>query len=240
MDQIHDAIGEAGGEIRAEINRAVFLQPPRHVDARIALRECELDVRIGLVIAQQDVVAGLVLFDEVVFKRHRLLFVFDDDGLEVRGDFEHPIALDVGGRRLLEIRPHARPKRLGLADVNRPAGMVLENINAGQGGQVFGLAAAILVHRGPPRHSIMSQRAEHAKGTMFLPHAKWLRWASSVRAGSSIRPEKSPTAWKPSSHPPFGPTSPSKRRRGWPRHTSLRPPRTSAVNHVLNAVQPEF
>ena len=151
MDQVHNPVRKAGGKIRAEINGPVFLQPARNVNAREALAERQLDVWIGLVITQQNVIAGLILFDQVILKRHRLFLVFDHDGFEVLSRFEHPVALRVVScRRLLKIRPHARAQRFGFADVNRRAPFILEDVNAGKVGQIFGFAAAGLVHRCSP------------------------------------------------------------------------------------------
>ena len=59
VNEIHDAIGEVGGKVRAKVNRPVFLYAARHINAREAFVSGELDVGVRLVIAQQDVVAGL-------------------------------------------------------------------------------------------------------------------------------------------------------------------------------------
>ena len=59
MNQIDDAIGKIGREVRAEVGAAVLAQAAGDVDAREALGEGELHVGISLVVAQQDVEARL-------------------------------------------------------------------------------------------------------------------------------------------------------------------------------------
>ena len=82
VDEVHQAVRQVAGEVRAEVSRAVLAQPPRDVDARILLAG-QLDVGIGLVVAQQDVEARLVLLDQVVLERQRLLLVVDQDVVDV-------------------------------------------------------------------------------------------------------------------------------------------------------------
>ena len=60
VNEVHDAVRQAMREVRAEVERAVFAQAARDVDARIFLEGGEADVGIGLVVAQQDVELGLV------------------------------------------------------------------------------------------------------------------------------------------------------------------------------------
>ncbi len=79
VNQMHEAVGEAGREIRAEIKRAVFDEAARDVDARIFFECGVADVGIGFVVAQQDVELRLVPLDEIVFEREGLSFVVDDD-----------------------------------------------------------------------------------------------------------------------------------------------------------------
>ena len=83
VDEVHQAVRQVAGEVRAEVGGAVLAQPPRHVDARILLAG-QLDVGIGLVVAQQDVEARLLLLDQVVLKRQRFFFVVDQDVVDVR------------------------------------------------------------------------------------------------------------------------------------------------------------
>ena len=106
VNQVDDAIGEIGREVRAVVGAAVLAQAAGDVDARIALAERELHVGISLVVAQQDVEARLLLLDEVVFERERLFVVGDDDVVDVDGLADQraglgvfPAALDENRRR---------------------------------------------------------------------------------------------------------------------------------------------
>ena len=55
VNEVHDAIGEAMGKERAEIDRTVFAQPARDVHARIFFKGRETNIGIGLVVPQQDI-----------------------------------------------------------------------------------------------------------------------------------------------------------------------------------------
>ena len=83
MDQVDDAIGEIGREVRAVVGAAVLAQAAGDVHAREALGQGELHVGISLVVAQQDVEARLLLLDEVVLERQRLFVIGDDDVVDV-------------------------------------------------------------------------------------------------------------------------------------------------------------
>ena len=97
VDQVYDAVGEVGREVRAVIVRPVLFEPARHIHARVALAERQLDVGVALVVTQQNVVARLELLDQVVLERERLLLVVEDDGLKVVGRLEHQVPLLVRG-----------------------------------------------------------------------------------------------------------------------------------------------
>ena len=84
VDEVHQTVGEIAGKIGAEVGRAVLLEPPRDIHARIRLLG-QLDVGIGLVIAQQDVVLRLVLLDQVVLKSECLFLVADENVVERAG-----------------------------------------------------------------------------------------------------------------------------------------------------------
>ena len=131
VDQVHHLVREPGGEVGAEIDRAVFFQPPRDVDARIFFERAVADVGVSLVVAQQHVELGLVLLDEVVFEREGFFFVVDDDVLDV-GDFAHERAglgvLPVGFE---EVRAHAASQGARFAYVENRAARVLEEVHPG-------------------------------------------------------------------------------------------------------------
>ena len=59
-------------------------------------RAGQLDVGISFVVAQQDVEARLPLLDQVVFERQRLLFVVDQDVVDVAASRMQRAGLDVG------------------------------------------------------------------------------------------------------------------------------------------------
>ena len=135
VDEIDDPIGQAGREVRPEVERAVAAQAARRIDPRIALADRQLDVRVGLVVAQKDVVARLLLLDQVVLKRQRFLLVVHDDVVEVDGLAQQRSGLGIVGRALQKIGAHAGAQAVGLAHVDDLAVGVLVQIHAGRGRQ---------------------------------------------------------------------------------------------------------
>ena len=134
VDEIDDAIREVGGEVRAVVGAAVFAQAARDVDARPALAQRELHVRISLVVAQQDVEARLALLDEIVFERQRFFVVGDDDVVNVDG-FAHQCAgLRVLPAAFVEVAGDAAAQVLRLAHIDDFAFGVFVEIHAGLGG----------------------------------------------------------------------------------------------------------
>ena len=69
--------------VRAEVARAVVLQPPRHEHARERLLHRDLDVRIRLVVAQRDVEPRAVLLDQVRLEHQGVRLGRDHDRLEI-------------------------------------------------------------------------------------------------------------------------------------------------------------
>ena len=135
VNEIDDAIRQAGREVRAEVERAVLAQAARDVHARIALAHGQLDVGIGFVVAQQNVVARLLLLDEVVLERERFLLVVDHDVVEIDGLAQQRAGLGVLRRAFEKIRAHPRAQVLGLADIDDLALGVLVEIHAWRGRQ---------------------------------------------------------------------------------------------------------
>ncbi len=86
MDQMNESVSKTCGKVRTKINRAVFLQSPGDIDARILFKCRVTNVRICFVVAKQNVEFWLVLLDQVVFERERFLLVVDDDVFQI-GDF---------------------------------------------------------------------------------------------------------------------------------------------------------
>ena len=136
VHKLGNAVGEAGREVRAEVERAVFLQSAGDVDARVGLAGGELDVRIGFVVAQQHVEARLVPFDEVVFQRQRFFFIVHHDAGDVSHFAHQRAGLGVQPLAVGKVGAHARPQRLGLAYVDHFFLGVLEQVHPGLGGQL--------------------------------------------------------------------------------------------------------
>ena len=111
---MQDAPREADREIRAEIERAVFFDAAREIDAGIFFVERQLDVGIGFVVAQQDVEFGLVLLDEIVLEGEGFALVFDDDGFEIGNFAGERAGFGVGPARFEKIGAHAVAERRGL------------------------------------------------------------------------------------------------------------------------------
>ena len=133
VDQVDDAIGKVGREVRTVVGVPVLAEPAGYVDPRVAFAEREFDVGVGLVVAQQDVEARLALLDEVIFKREGFLVVGDDDVVDVdRLAHERP-GFGVGPAAFMEIGRYAAAKIFGLPDVDHLALGVLVEVHAGLG-----------------------------------------------------------------------------------------------------------
>ena len=83
VNEVQNAPRQTGREIGPKIKRAVLLDPPGEINARIFFRRGELDVRIGLVVAQQNVEFRVIALDEIIFKRQRLALVVHHDRFQV-------------------------------------------------------------------------------------------------------------------------------------------------------------
>ena len=127
---MENAPRQAGWEIGAEIERAIFFDFPCEIDARIFLRQGELDIGIRLVVAQHDVEFGLVLLDQVVFEGQSLALVVNDNAFNV-GNFEGERAgFGIGPARLEKVRAHTVAKRARFAYVNDRCSSVPEQVDA--------------------------------------------------------------------------------------------------------------
>ncbi len=134
VDQVDDAVGEIGREVRAVVSAAVLAQAAGDVDAGVALAERQFHIGVSFVVAQQDVEAGLALFDEIVFERESFLVVGDDDVVNVDGFFYQRPGFGVGPAAFVEIGRHPAAQVLGLPDVDHLALGVLVEVHAGFGG----------------------------------------------------------------------------------------------------------
>ena len=146
MNQVDDAIGEIGGEVRSVVGAAVFAQAAGYVDAGEALGECQLHVGISLVVAQQDVEARLFLLDEVVLEGERFFVVGDDDVVDVSGLADERAGFCVFPAALVEVGGDARAQVLRLADIDDLAFGVFVEVDAGRGRQGADFLGKI--HRG--------------------------------------------------------------------------------------------
>src|ERR1017187_7721033 len=135
MNQVDDAIGEVGGEVRAVIGAAILAQAAGHVDARKALGQGQLYVGISLIVAQQNIEARFLLLDEVILKGERLFIVGDGYVIDVDGFADQRPCFRVFPAPLVEIGGDPRAQVLGLTDVNNLAFGVLVQVHAGRGGE---------------------------------------------------------------------------------------------------------
>ena len=138
VDELDDAIREAGGEVWAEVERAVFFEAAGDVYAREFLGGGEFDIGVGLVVAEKDVEAGLILLDEIVFKGEGFAFVVDDDVVEA-GCFVHERGgFGVERTGVGKVGADAGAKRDGHADVDHGSLRVAEEIHSGLGRKRLG------------------------------------------------------------------------------------------------------
>ena len=91
--------------------------------------ERDRDVRERLVVAQPDVERRPVALDEVLLEVERLGLVARDDDLDVR-DAARELPDRHAAVAALEVAAHARAQRLRLADVQRVALLVAEDVDA--------------------------------------------------------------------------------------------------------------
>ncbi len=141
VNEMQDAASEAGRKVGAKIERAVFLDAAREIDAGIFFGQRELDIGIGLIVAKDDVELGLVLLDEIVFEGEGFALVGDDDGFEI-GDFTGERAgFGVGPARLQEVGTHAVAQGARFAHIDDGAAGVLEEVHTGLFGEQSGFFA---------------------------------------------------------------------------------------------------
>ena len=135
MNQVHDAIGEIGREVRAVVGAAVLAQAARHINARKGLGQRELYIGVSLVVAQQDVEARLLLLDQVVLERQRLFVISDDNVVDIDGLADQRAGFRVIPSPLMKIGRDARAQVLSLANVNDVAFGVFVQVDDGGSGQ---------------------------------------------------------------------------------------------------------
>ena len=117
--------------VRPEVEDAAAMALAREHDPRVLVLDRDRDVRKRLVVAQAHVERRPVALDQVLLEVERLHLAAGDDHLEV-GDPRHEPRnrRSVVAAPLLEVRAHARPERLRLADVEDVAALVPEEVDA--------------------------------------------------------------------------------------------------------------
>ena len=131
VDHVDGLARHAGRQERSEVERAVFLNPPRDHDFGKRLVDGQFQMRIRLVVFQIDVVARLMFFGERRFKDQGFDFVVGDDELDVGDLSDQRVGLAIETAAPLKIRTHAAAQVLGLADIDDFAGAVFVQIDAG-------------------------------------------------------------------------------------------------------------
>jgi hypothetical protein len=139
VDKVDEAVGEVGGEVGAVV-LAVFFEAAGDVDAG-EFFVGDFQVGVGFVVAEEDVEAGLVLLDEVVFEGEGLLFVIDEDVVDVVGGGEEGACAGVGETVLVEVAADAVAEAFRLADVEDLAFGVFIEIHAGLERELGGFLA---------------------------------------------------------------------------------------------------
>src|SRR5208283_3220498 len=147
VNEVQDAASEAGRKVGTKIERAVFLDAAREINAGIFFGQSELDIGISLIVAKDDVELGLVLLDEIVFEGEGLALVGNDDGFEV-GDFPGQRAgFGVGPARLQEVGTHTVAQGTCFTHIDDGAAGVLEEVHAGLFGEQSGFFAGFHADR---------------------------------------------------------------------------------------------
>ena len=116
--------------VRAEVDDPAPVPLAREHHPRVVVLDGDRDVRERLVVAQADVERRAVALDQVLLQVQRLDLGVRDDHLDVGDPLGQALDRRARVRRGLEVRAHARPQRLGLADVEHLAALVAEEVDA--------------------------------------------------------------------------------------------------------------
>ena len=109
------------------------------------MAEVELQTEEAFVVAQADVVARRVFLDQRGFEDQRFLFGMRDDPIHVAHLLDEAARFEVFVFKTLEIRTHAVPQHLGLADVDDAPLFVFPEIDARiEGDQIQFMAQGIV------------------------------------------------------------------------------------------------
>ena len=132
--------------VRAEVDDPAPVPLAREHHARVIVLDGHRDVRERLVVAQADVERRPVPLDQVLLQVQRLDLGVGDDHLDVGDALRQPLDRRARVRRGLEVRAHARPQRLRLADVEHLAALVAEEVDAGLRREPFQLLFQVCGH----------------------------------------------------------------------------------------------
>ncbi len=151
-DRVDEQPRPGGGDVGAEITRAVTDRPAGQADLGKGGLERDPDEGKRLVVLQVEIVAGLVLVHQVALEDERLVFAAGDDVLDVAELRHQPGGLGIEVAGFLEVRPHPVPQVAGLADVDDLAPGVPVQVDARRVGQ----GSQLLVEGGAPFHETRS------------------------------------------------------------------------------------
>ena len=142
--------------VRPEVDDPASVALAREHDARILVLHGDGDVRERLVVTQPDVERRPVPLDEVLLEVQGLDLVLRDDHLDVLHALRQLLNRRSGVLRLLKVRPHPRPQRLGLSDVEHVPGPVPKEVDARLGRQAFSWSSSLEATSGQPSPAAMA------------------------------------------------------------------------------------
>jgi hypothetical protein len=131
VDEMNQPVGEVGREVGAVIGGPILSQAASDEDFGMSVLG-ELDIGITLIVAKEDIETGLVLLDQVVLKSERLLFVFDEDVIDILGFGDEGTGFGVSEVIDREVAADAVAEDLGLAHVDDAGVAVLIKIDTGR------------------------------------------------------------------------------------------------------------
>src|SRR5262249_50751330 len=119
-----------GMRIRTEVTDSLALRAAHHLRARKLLVERDREPGIRLVVAIADVEPRVELFDPAVLELERLDLGADDGPLDRSSAAHHRLGARVQVEDVLEVRRQPAAETLRLADVDDPAVLVAEPVDA--------------------------------------------------------------------------------------------------------------
>ena len=130
QQQVEGLADRPGVRVGPEVADALLLRPAHHLQPGELLVQRHRQAGVALVVAVLDVEARVELLDPAVLQLQRLDLGLDDGPLDAgrRGDHRLGARVQVGD--VLEVRRQPRPEAVGLADVDDPAALVAEPVDA--------------------------------------------------------------------------------------------------------------